>query len=57
MSKDYLSINIRISTDETGKSRFTKDEVMQLMKENKVKFSGNLMLRIGDGKVIGEITY
>jgi len=53
--KKTLRINIRISTDATGKPRFTKDEVQQLIKDEKVSFHRDLLCRIGDGKVIGQI--
>jgi len=50
-----LNIEIRISKDESHKPRFTKEEVEELVKKEDVKFVRNLLCRISDGKVIGEI--
>ena len=50
-----LNIEIRISKDESHKPRFTKEEVKGLVKSENVKFVRNLICRISDGKVVGEI--
>ena len=53
--KNFLNINIRVSNDSSGNPRFTKDEVEKLIKDEDIKFVRNLLCRISDGKVIGEI--
>jgi len=57
--KTYMNIKLRIS-DECGKDRFTEEEVLQLIFENKIRFFINdqkvkFLLRIPDGKVIGVV--
>lgn len=51
-----INIEIRISKDTSQKPRFTKEEVEELIKNENVKFHRNLLCRISDGKVIGEIS-
>ena len=50
-----LNIEIRISRDGLGNHRFTKEEVEELVKTNNIKFVRNILCRISDGKVVGEI--
>jgi hypothetical protein len=50
-----VQINIRISKDCCGNDRFTKEEIENLIKENEITFSKNLVLRKSDKKIIGEI--
>lgn len=51
-----INIEVRISKDSSQKPRFTKEEIDELIKTENIKFHRNLLLRISDGKVVGEIT-
>jgi len=55
--KEFLEIKIRISQDVSGNSRFTKEEVENLIKKDKVKFFRNLICRKSDGEVVGELCF
>lgn len=52
------NMKIRISKDDSGKDRFTKKEVEDLVEREQTIVSGDhshCLCRVGDGKVIGEI--
>lgn len=51
----FINIEIIISKDENQKPLFTKEEVKELIKIENVKFNRNLLYKISDGKLIGEI--
>jgi len=50
-----FNIEVRISRDTGGKHRFTKEEVEKLIEDGDIRFHRNLLCRISDGKVVGEI--
>jgi len=52
---DTFNLKIKLSKDSSGKYAYSKAEVKELIKLEKVYFAGNLLCRIGDHVVIGEI--
>lgn len=49
------SIKLRISIDDCGHDRFTKEEIVNAIKSNQAVMSGDCLCRKKDGKVFAEI--
>jgi uncharacterized protein (UPF0332 family) len=53
-NKPKMLFNFRISNDSSGEQRFTEDEIKNEIKSDNVFIERGLLIRKGDGKVIGE---
>ena len=53
-NKPHMVFNFRISNDSSGNQRFTEEEIKNEVKKDNVKIERGLLIRKGDGKVIGE---
>lgn len=53
-NKPQMVFNFRISNDSSGNQRFTEEEIKNEVKNDNVKIERGLLIRKGDGKVIGE---
>ena len=53
-NKPQMVFNFRISNDSSGSQRFTEEEIKNEIKNDNVKIERGLLIRKGDGKVIGE---
>jgi hypothetical protein len=52
--KPHMTLNFRISTDVSGNPRFTEEEVKNETSKDNVTIERGLLIRKGDGKVIGQ---
>lgn len=50
-----FTIEVRVSRDTGGRPRFTTEEVEKLIVDGDIRFQKNILYRISDGKVVGEI--
>lgn len=51
----YKGMDLRISKDECGRDRFTKEEIISAIDENTAEQHRHCLCRKGDGKVFAEI--
>lgn len=53
--KPTMYIKLRISTDTSWNQRFTEEEIMEDLLNNRINIHNSLLIRKKDGAVMGEI--